>query len=288
MIDGKTRTCGLIGNPVEHTMSPAIQNFLADHTGQNLRYLPYLVEVEELENAVDGAFALNFLGLNVTVPYKSDVIPFLSDIDDLAAQIGAVNTLVRAEEGFKGYNTDMPGLCRAMQSDGACIRGEKVLVLGAGGVARAVALMLAREGAKEIRILNRTLSKAEEIAKEVNELEGRQIVISMKTEGWRELPEGEQYLVIQATKVGMFPLVDEVIISDEAFYKKVKFGYDLIYNPEDTKFMQLVRQAGGKACNGFKMLLYQGIIAFELWTGEKISEELAAQTYAYALEQMKH
>ena len=86
----------------------------------------------------------------------------------------------------------------------------------------------------------------------------------------------------------MFPLVDEVLISDEAFYKKVKFGYDLIYNPEDTKFMQLVRQAGGKACNGFKMLLYQGIIAFELWTGEKISEELAAQTYAYALEQMKH
>ena len=288
MIDGKTRTCGLIGNPVEHTMSPAIQNFLADHTGQNLRYLPYLVEVEELENAVDGAFALNFLGLNVTVPYKSDVIPFLSDIDDLAAQIGAVNTLVRTEEGFKGYNTDMPGLCRAMQSDGASIRGEKVLVLGAGGVARAVALMLAREGAQEIRILNRTLSKAEEIAKEVNELEGRKIVIPMKTEDWRELPEGEQYLVIQATKVGMFPLVEEVIISDEAFYKKVKFGYDLIYNPEDTKFMQLVREAGGKACNGFKMLLYQGIIAFELWTGEKISEELAAQTYTYALEQMKH
>ncbi|MBE5862282.1 MAG: shikimate dehydrogenase [Lachnospiraceae bacterium] len=288
MIDGKTRTCGLIGNPVEHTMSPAIQNFLADHTRQNLRYLPYLVEAEELENAVDGAFALNFLGLNVTVPYKSDVIPFLSDIDDLAAQIGAVNTLVRTEEGFKGYNTDMPGLCRAMQSDGASIRGEKVLVLGAGGVARAVALMLAREGAKEIRILNRTLSKAEEIAKEVNELEGRQIVIPMKTEGWRELSEGEQYLVIQATKVGMFPLVDEIIISDEAFYKKVKFGYDLIYNPADTRFMQMVRQAGGKACNGFKMLLYQGIIAFELWTGEKISEELAAQTYAYALEQMKH
>ena len=288
MIDGKTRTCGLIGNPVEHTMSPAIQNFLADHTGQNLRYLPYLVEVEELENAVDGAFALNFLGLNVTVPYKSDVIPFLSDIDDLAAQIGAVNTLVRTEEGFKGYNTDMPGLCRAMQSDGASIRGEKVLVLGAGGVARAVALMLAREGAQEIRILNRTLSKAEEIAKEVNELEGRKIVIPMKTEDWRELPEGEQYLVIQATKVGMFPLVEEVIISDEAFYKKVKFGYDLIYNPEETKFMQLVREAGGKACNGFKMLLYQGIIAFELWTGEKISEELAAQTYTYALEQMKH
>ncbi len=288
MIDGKTRTCGLIGNPVEHTMSPAIQNFLADHTGQNLRYLPYLVEAEELEGAVEGAFALNYLGLNVTVPYKSDVIPFLSDIDELASQIGAVNTLVRTKDGFKGYNTDMPGLCRAMQSDGAGIRGEKGLVLGAGGVARAVALMLAREGAREIRILNRTLSKAEEIAREVNELEGRQIVIPMKTEGWRELPEGEKYLVIQATKVGMFPLVDEVLISDEAFYQKVKFGYDLIYNPEDTRFMKLVRQAGGKACNGFKMLLYQGIIAFELWTGEKISEELAEETYAYALEQMKH
>ena len=96
-IDGKTRTCGLIGNPVEHTMSPAIHHFLAEKTGQNLAYLPFLVEEERLEDAISGAYALNLLGVNVTVPYKSDVLPFLSDVDPLAKQIGAVNTLVRTD-----------------------------------------------------------------------------------------------------------------------------------------------------------------------------------------------
>ena len=124
-LDGYTRTCGLIGNPVEHTLSPLIHNYLAQKTGQNLAYVPFLVENGRLEDAVKGAFALNLLGLNVTVPYKSDVIPFLEEVDDLAGRIGAVNTLVRTENGYKGYNTDMPGLYRAMQSDKVKISGEK-------------------------------------------------------------------------------------------------------------------------------------------------------------------
>jgi len=282
MIDGRTKTCGLIGNPVEHTMSPAIQNFLAEKTGQNLAYLPYRVEEEDVRKAVEGAFALGFLGLNVTVPHKSAVIPLLVEIDGLASKIGAVNTLVRMEKGFKGYNTDMPGLYRAMQSDGVGIEGERILILGAGGVARAVAVMLAEKNPKEIFLLNRTLARAEEIAREVNDVAGRKLVTPMPLDGWREIPEGEKLVVIQATKVGMFPNVGEAAVEEDAFYRKVKLGYDLVYNPADTKFMQLVRQAGGKAFNGFKMLLYQGIIAFELWTGEKISEELAAATYSYA------
>lgn len=263
-------------------MSPAIQNFLAEKTGQNLAYLPYRVEEEDVRKAVEGAFALGFLGLNVTVPHKSAVIPLLVEIDGLASKIGAVNTLVRMEKGFKGYNTDMPGLYRAMQSDGVGIEGERILILGAGGVARAVAVMLAEKNPKEIFLLNRTLARAEEIAREVNDVAGRKLVTPMPLDGWREIPEGEKLVVIQATKVGMFPNVGEAAVEEDAFYRKVKLGYDLVYNPADTKFMQLVRQAGGKAFNGFKMLLYQGIIAFELWTGEKISEELAAATYSYA------
>ena len=286
MIDGRTRTCGLIGNPVEHTMSPAIHNFLAEKTGVNLAYLPFHVEDGALEDAIAGAYALNLLGLNVTVPYKSDVCPLLEEIDPLAEKIGAVNTLVRLENGFKGYNTDMPGLYRAMESDGVGISGEKVLILGAGGVARAVAMMLSTKDAKEIRILNRTESRAMAIAKEVNAYAGKELVIPMTLDGWRELPEDESYVVIQATKVGMYPMTDEIVIDDEAFYKKVKVGYDLIYNPMETSFMKMVRQSGARAFNGFKMLLYQGIIAYELWTGKQIDEELAAQTYQYVLEQM--
>jgi hypothetical protein len=111
-INGYTRTCGLIGNPVEHTLSPVIHNTLSMVLGENLAYVPFHVENGRLEDAVKGAFALNLLGLNVTVPYKSDVIPYLTDIDPLAENIGAVNTLVRTETGYKGYNTDMPGLYR--------------------------------------------------------------------------------------------------------------------------------------------------------------------------------
>lgn len=278
-INGHTRTCGLIGNPVEHTLSPVLHNTLAEQMGQELCYVPLKVEEGALEAAVKGAYALNFLGTNVTVPYKSDVIPYLKEIDPLAEKIGAVNTLVRVEGGFKGYNTDMPGLYRAMCSDGVYIKGEKVLILGAGGVARAVAVLLADKGAAEIVLLNRTVEKAQKIADEVNSFAGKRIARAMANEDYTELPAEEQYLVIQATSVGMHPNVSDVVIADEAFYERVHTGYDLIFNPSETRFMQLVKQAGGKAYNGAKMLLYQGVIAYEYWTGTTVSDEMAQIAY---------
>ena len=131
-IDGHTKLCGLIGNPVAHTLSPLIHNTLAELTGISLVYGSFLVDQGKLAEAVPGAFALHIHGMNVTVPYKSDVIPLLSEIDELAEKIGAVNTLVRTEDGFKGYNTDMPGLYRAMCGDGMEIANREVLILGAG------------------------------------------------------------------------------------------------------------------------------------------------------------
>lgn len=278
-IDGYTRTCGLIGNPVEHTLSPAIHNTLAELTDTKLCYVPLKVEEGQLEAAVKGAYALNLLGTNVTVPYKSDVIPFLKEIDPLAERIGAVNTLVQMEGGYKGYNTDMPGLYRAMCSDGVQFAGEKVLVLGAGGVARAVAVLLAEKGAGEIILLNRTLERAQNIAEEINAVEGRELARAMEYADYKELPAGETYLAVQATSVGMYPHNEEVVIADEAFYERVHTGYDLIFNPKKTRFMELVEKAGGKAFNGAKMLLYQGVIAYELWTGTEVSDELAAQAF---------
>lgn len=278
-IDGRTRTCGLIGNPVEHTVSPAIHNTLAQAMGENLAYVPFHVPDGCLEEAVKGAWALNLLGCNVTVPYKSKVIPFLKEIDPLAEQIGAVNTLVRTEGGFKGYNTDMPGLYRAMCEDGVGIEGEKVLILGAGGVARAVAMLLIQKGAEQILILNRTLEKAEKIAEEINGFSDRHVARALPLENFSLLPEGEKYLAIQATNVGMFPQVEDVLIDNPDFYKKVHTGYDLIFNPAKTRFMSLVEESGGRAYNGLKMLLYQGIIAYELWTGVKVDSELARLSY---------
>lgn len=274
ILDGHTRTCGLIGNPVAHTQSPMIQNYMAQVTGQNLVYLPFPVAHGDLEAAVRGALAMDFLGLNVTVPYKSDVIACLAGIDPLAEQIGAVNTLVRCEGGFKGYNTDMPGLYTAIQQEGVEIVGREVVILGAGGVARAVAVMLLYQGASGVYILNRTVDKAAAVAEEINRMAGRCFARAYALTDYKRIP-GENWLVIQATSVGMHPHVDDVVIDAPEFYRHVAIGYDLIFNPNVTRFMELTKAAGGRAYNGTKMLVYQGIIAFELWTGASISQDVA-------------
>lgn len=277
-INGLTRTCGLIGNPVEHTLSPMIHNYLAQQMDVNMVYVPFLVEQGRLEDAIRGAYGLHILGCNVTVPYKNDVIPYLAQIDELAAKMGSVNTLVRVDGGYKGYNTDMTGLYRAMSSDGVSIQGEQVIVLGAGGVGRAVAFMCAAKGAAHVWLLNRTVEKAAEVAEEVNLAEGRSCVETLAMSDYDKLPD-EKYLVIQSTSVGLYPHVEDAVITDPAFYHKVKAGYDLIYRPWETRFMQLVKEQGAPAYNGLKMLLYQGIEAFELWNQCKIEDESAYKLY---------
>lgn len=277
-IDGKTKICGLIGNPVEHTLSPIIHNMLADRLGHNLVYVPFPVEGGRLSEAVLGADALNLFGLNVTVPYKSEVISCLKEIDALAQAIGAVNTLVRTAGGYKGYNTDMEGLFRAMESEGIRIEGEEILLLGAGGAARAVAFLCASKKAKRIYLLNRTLEKARGVAEEVNRAAKRDAVVPMRIEEFTALPR-EKYLAVQATSVGLAPHVEDVVIEDKVFYDRVHTGFDLIYNPWETRFMRLVRENGGKAYNGLKMLLYQGVIAYELWNGVQVSDADAAAVY---------
>lgn len=285
MIDGYTRVCGVIGNPVEHTMSPTIHNTLAQKLSHNLVYVPFRVEKGEAVTAVKGACALNMLGINVTVPFKSDVIPALSEIDELAEKIGAVNTLVRVKSGFKGYNTDMPGLYRAMCSEGVTLEGEKVVLLGAGGVARAVAFLCASKNVSRVYMLNRSPERAVALAGEVNAKVGREFVYPMALSDYEKLPD-EKFLAIQATSEGMYPNVGKAVIEDEAFYQKIHTGYELIFNPTNTRFMQLVRAQGGRAFHGLKMLLYQGIIAYELWNQVSVSEELAKEVYEAMKEKM--
>ncbi len=279
MTNGQTRTCGLIGNPVEHTLSPVIHNTLAKDFGHNLVYVPFKVEEGRIGEAVKGAFALNILGCNVTVPYKTDVIPYLVQIDSMAEKIGAVNTLVRHPEGFKGYNTDLPGLYRAMVSDGVTIEGQQVLILGAGGVARAAAILMADRGAARIVILNRTVEKAKALAGEVRGFYPNVLVEAAGTEDISAFQEEKAYLAIQATNLGMYPHTERTLIERPEFYRAVHTGYDLIFNPAKTRFMRLVKEQGGKAFNGLKMLLYQGIIAYELWTQAQVLDEQAERIY---------
>lgn len=278
-IDGHTRLCGLMGNPVEHTMSPVIHNTLAAREQRNLVYVPFFVEQGKLRSAVEGAYALNILGINVTVPYKSEVMEYLAETEGMAAKIGAVNTLVRTENGYKGYNTDMMGLYRALCSENIRLEGEEIIVLGAGGAARAVAFLCGWKNAAKVYLLNRTMEKAEQVAEEVNRSLGKECVVPMYLEGYRSLPKDKKYLAIQATSVGLYPHVNDVLIEDKEFYERLHTGFDLIYQPANTRFMTLVREAGGQAYDGLKMLLYQGVIAYELWNGVSVSEEDAEIVY---------
>ena len=301
--DGYTKVCGLIGNPVKHTLSPMIHNMLAEIKDINLVYVPFEVSEGKVCDAIKGAEALNIHGMNVTIPYKSDVIPYLKDIDPLAKGIGAVNTLVRtAAGGYKGYNTDMSGLYRSLLEEGINLADENVVILGAGGVARPVAFLCGSKGAKKVYVLNRTPERAKEVADEVNralykagkddkctedgvcidgdpgDTEG--IVVPMSLSDYRNLLKSDvRYIAFQCTSVGLFPDVNSAVIEDAEFYSHLSAAMDLVYRPMETKFLKLAKEAGAKTFSGLKMLLYQAIDAFEMWNDIKITKEEADIVY---------
>lgn len=273
MTSGKTRVCGVMAYPVEHSMSPQMHNYFAEMSGIDLTYVPFKVEPENLGEAVGGAYGLNILGMNVTVPHKQAVMKHLKEIDAGAAAIGAVNTLVRMDGGYKGYNTDAEGLWRAMKREQMEIAGRVCILVGAGGAAKAAAYLLAREGAEKVYILNRSLEKAQALAQSINTTFEKALMEALPLDGWRDIPENG-CLAVQTTSVGMYPDVDVSPIEDGAFFRKLDGAVDIIYTPAKTRFMELAEAAGAKTMNGLNMLIYQGIIAFELWNPDtKVPEE---------------
>ena len=283
-MNAKTALCCLIGNPVEHSISPLIHNTLADRMGINMVYTAFKVERENVGAAVKGAKALGFRGMNVTVPHKCDVMEYLDEIDELAYKIGAVNTIVTTDKGYKGYNTDIIGLGRQLDEEGIVITGNEVIILGAGGASKAITYLCASKGAKRVWLLNRSVDKALELAKEVNNSFG-DVVVALGINEYSKIPQGK-YPVIQTTSVGLHPNDDAAPIEDDSFYNLVSAGVDIIFNPSETKFMKLCKAHGANAYNGLKMLLYQGIAGFELWNNVKVSDELAAEVLALMEKEM--
>ncbi|HOO27431.1 MAG TPA: shikimate dehydrogenase, partial [Lachnospiraceae bacterium] len=208
-INGETRILGIIGKPIRHTMSPVIHNMISEAQGRNMVYVPFEVE-NDAAAAVKGAYALGIIGMNVTVPYKTAVTESLLEIEELAERIGAVNTLVRTETGFKGYNTDISGLERELADENVSLEGRHVLLLGAGGAARAAAFLCVKLRAASVTILNRTADKAEAIAKDVCAYAGEAcsdmhtVVKAMPLNQYGTLT-GSGYIALQSTKLGMYP-----------------------------------------------------------------------------------
>lgn len=269
-INGQTALYGIIGNPIKHTSSPAIHNHISEAMGIDSVYVPFVAN-DDLETVVNGLYALGVRGLNVTVPYKSDVMKYLCGIDDMAGRIGAVNTLKYSEGGYYGYNTDILGLKRELDEEGISLKGRDTVILGAGGAARAVAFLCASREPASVTIVNRTKDKACDIKKDVLAYaeetgmpEPDKNIRAVALDDIDEL-KGSDLIAFQCTNVGLSPRDDECVLNDEAFYNKVAVGVDLIYKPAVTRFMKYVEDADGKAYNGLKMLLYQAVCAYEIW-----------------------
>lgn len=264
IINGETEVLGVLGNPIKHTFSPDIHNALSKRIGINAVYLPFRVD-GSLDNVIKGAFAANVKGLNVTVPFKCDVIPFLESIDKNAIKIGAVNTLVRGKKGYIGYNTDAPGLFRALVKLGVDISNKKAIILGAGGASRAVAAMLVMHGVECIYVINRTKEKAEKIAELSNK------IVPLTVDEYKKVPKGK-YLFFQCTSLGLKE-EDSLLIEEDSFYDMAEYGFDLVYNPAMTPFTRMMENKNVPYNNGLYMLIYQAVIAYELWNDVKVEDE---------------
>lgn len=255
---------GVIGDPIAHSLSPIMHNQEFEALGIDAKYLPFHVKEKDLADAVKGMKAIGIAGFNVTIPHKEAIIPLLDDIDSLAKAIGAVNTVVRKNDRFIGYNTDGEGFFRALQEEWKEeIKNERVLIIGAGGAAKAIYFTLLAKGITRIDICNRSLERAERLVSECP-YEGKTKILTCN-DASKEI--GNYDLVIQTTSVGMHPLVHNLPISLE-YLNKNTFVSDIIYNPLETALLKEAKKYGAKVQNGIGMFVYQGALAFEKWTGK--------------------
>jgi len=270
MINGSTAVFGVIGNPVSHSFSPRIHGYFAERHGLDMAYLPFRVADNKVKEAVNGAHALEIKGLNVTIPHKMAVMPYLTKIDDMAEKIGAVNTLVWTEGGYEGYNTDYIGIIRSIEKTGLNAAGADVLIIGAGGSACAAAAAACTMGAGKITIANRNLKNADKVAYIINKHYNTRVEICRLDE-----ISGAD-IAIQTTTLGFGEKADESPVRDASFFPKLSLAFDIIYTPWETVFLKAAREAGVPCINGFSMLVYQALAAFEIWIncffGHKLKE----------------
>jgi shikimate dehydrogenase len=266
MITGKTKVCGLIGDPVEHTVSPAMHNAAFEKLGLDYIYLPFHVKPEQLSRAVEGLRALNAKGFNVTIPHKVAVIPLLDSLDPVAEKIGAVNTVANEDGCLKGYNTDAGGFLRALVENGVKPHRKKVVILGAGGASRAISYILAEKYA-HLTILNRQqeLDWAQDIADLIREDFGRAVEV-LELGHLAEVVGGADILV-NATSVGMSPAGNKSPVP-APLLEQVPVVFDVVYNPIKTRLCRDAEAAGARVISGIEMLVWQGALAFEKWTGQ--------------------
>ncbi|MCH8029895.1 MAG: shikimate dehydrogenase [Candidatus Dadabacteria bacterium] len=281
-ISGATKVYGIFGHPVSHSFSPAMHNAAFEALGLDCVYVAFDVQPKDLEASAGALRTMSVAGINVTVPHKESVIPFLDTVSQEAELVGAVNTVKNDGGVLKGYNTDVGGFLRALKEDIGCEPGGmRVALLGAGGAARAVLTALCMNGAREINVINRTVAKAQGLADEFqNSFE--QIVIN--AHGLANADSVESCLagadlLVNCTSAGMKG-VESLALPLEALGSET-LVYDLVYNPLETELVAAARRRGNLAETGLSMLLYQGAESFEIWTGARAPVEVMKQALSF-------
>ncbi|MGK7888753.1 MAG: shikimate dehydrogenase [Leptolyngbyaceae cyanobacterium] len=265
MVTGTTQLLGIIGHPVEHSLSPVMQNAAIAHLNLDYLYLPFPVQPERLPQAMTGLEAIGVRGFNVTIPHKQAVIPLLTSVSDTARAIGAVNTVYRGESGWCGTNTDIIGFLAPLKAHSGWTEGTTV-VLGNGGAARAVVAGCAQQGCQHIQVVSRNLDELEPFRAS---WQGSPIQPNLTVQGWDHLSNlpDDTTLIVNATPVGMYPLVDASPLTDEQWFQVSPqcIAYDLIYTPSPTLFLQQAQKRGAIAIDGRDMLVQQGAAALGIW-----------------------
>jgi shikimate dehydrogenase len=271
-ISGKTRVCGVIGDPIEHTLSPTIHNAAFNHLKLDFVFLAFRVKAAELENAIHSMRGLGIHGLNVTMPHKSTVIGYLDEVDPTVKLLCSANTILNKDGKLSGFNTDGVGALKALRENGAELSEKKVLLLGAGGAAKAIAFSLAEE-VGELAILNRAAEKAKKLAEAL----GR--TLNKKVVGGALSPDAimknlrDSDVLINATSVGMHPDANQSIVPPQWLRSDLTV-MDIVYDPVETKLAKDAKAAGAKVISGVEMLIYQGAASFEIWTNRSAPIEV--------------
>lgn len=279
-ITAKTKICIIIGDPVEHSLSPKMHNaaYKTLKIDDQFVFIAAKVKVEDVGKVADAVRVMGIRGLTCTVPHKIEILKYLDEIDPIAKKIGAVNTVVNEDGKLIGYNTDWMGtaipLMRAMNEDlkvqnfeAPFLKGKKVALIGAGGAARAMAYAVVEKGG-DLKIFNRTIENAQKLASE----------LEAKAGSLDEIAEVENYdILINSTTLGMGELVNETPVADK-YLRKGQIVFDAVYNPLKTRLISEAAKKGASVINGLEMLLYQGMAQFELYTGQSAPDAIMRQT----------
>lgn len=278
MIKGTTKLLGVIGNPIEHSLSPVMHNAAIAELGVDYVYLALPVKPADLEVALAGFAAINLRGFSVTIPHKQAIMPFLSEISPLAQAVGAVNTVWHTGTSWAGTNTDVEGFVAPLKAYNRDWSQTVAVILGAGGAARAVVAGCAELGIREIHVIGRNRHKLDAFQQSwVNSA-----VPVPATHTWEEVPQwiSQANLLVNTTPVGMHPQVDAMPVSADEM-KNLNAGaiaYDLIYTPNPTQFLKVAAEMGAIAIDGLEMLVQQGATALKIWLQQPVPVDIMRQS----------